>query len=183
MRSAFTLVELIVVIVVLAILSGAAIVKYNDYSVKAREAADVASIAGMNEALSQRYLANVVTGASEASRITTAAQVASVMQGDVLPFGIVLDGSQFVDQRGNRYDLEPETAVSAGRIALAVPAAGSENGGRNGNGNGNNGNGNGGGNGNGNNGNGNGNGGGNGNGNNGVGNGNGDGRLTGGGGD
>lgn len=120
MRRAFTLIELIVVIVVLAILSGAAIVRYYDHADKARSAADSGALAAINEALNQKYLANRMNNAPSASWVTLPAHVAPALEFDALPSGISIDGAQFVDQRGNRYDLIAETATAPARIALAA---------------------------------------------------------------
>lgn len=119
MRRAFTLVELIVVIVVLAILSGAAIVRYYDYGEKAKQSADMGSLGAINEALNQRYLAHRLHDVPQASWVTLPAHVAPALEFDALPNGITIDDAQFVDQRGNRYDLIPETATSPARIAIA----------------------------------------------------------------
>lgn len=120
MRRAFTLIELIVVIVVLAILSGAAIVRYYDHADRARSAADSGALAGINEALNQKYLANRMNNAPSASWVTLPAHVAPALEFDALPLGISIDGAQFVDQRGNRYDFIAETATAPARIALAA---------------------------------------------------------------
>jgi prepilin-type N-terminal cleavage/methylation domain-containing protein len=52
---AFTLVELIAVVVVLAILSGIAIPRYFDYSARAREAACKSALGGMRTAIANFY--------------------------------------------------------------------------------------------------------------------------------
>lgn len=124
MRRAFTLVELIVVIVVLAILSGAAIVRYYDYTDKARESADAGALGGINEALNQKYLANRMADAPQSAWVTLPAHVALALEFDALPFGIVINNGEFVDQRGNRYELIPETVSSPARIAPAAAGAG-----------------------------------------------------------
>ncbi len=61
-RSAFTLVELIVVIVLLAILSGVAIPKYIDFTVKAREAAARGTLGAVHSAVGQFYTNQMVLG-------------------------------------------------------------------------------------------------------------------------
>lgn len=60
-RSAFTLVELIVVIVVLAILSGVAIPKYFDYAARARESACKATLGAVRSAVANYYSNQLVT--------------------------------------------------------------------------------------------------------------------------
>lgn len=62
MGRAFTLVELIAVIVVLAILSGIAIPRYFDYSARAREAACKGALSGMRSAIANFYANASVDG-------------------------------------------------------------------------------------------------------------------------
>lgn len=123
-HSGFTLIELIVVIVVLAILSGAAIVRYYDMAGSARTSADMGSLAGINEALNQKYLDNRMNSATASAWITTPGQVASVMQWDSLPHGITISNGQFVDQRGNSYAFVAETQTSPARIAVSGAGGG-----------------------------------------------------------
>lgn len=123
--AAFTLVELIVVIVVLGVLAGVAIPKYYDYTTAARTSADEASIAGINEALSHAYLDHRVTGAGSSSWITALSQVAGVMDTGELPHGITISGSNLVDQRGNTYALTAETAAAPAHVDLVVSGGGS----------------------------------------------------------
>lgn len=58
---AFTLVELIVVIVVLAILSGVAIPKYFDYAAKARESAAKGTLGSVRSGIANFYSNQLVT--------------------------------------------------------------------------------------------------------------------------
>lgn len=118
-RAAFTLVELIVVIVVLAILAGVAAPRLFDMSPQAKRSADLGAIAGMNEALQQKFGHNRITAANASSWVTSPAQVATLMETGALPSGITLQGSVFIDQRGNAYTFIPETAAAAARIASA----------------------------------------------------------------
>ena len=62
---AFTLVELIAVIVVLAILAGVAVPKYFDYTAKAKESATKAALGGVRAAIANYYANSIVnTGAA-----------------------------------------------------------------------------------------------------------------------
>ena len=61
---AFTLVELIVVIVVLAILSGVAIPKYFDYAAKAKESACRGTIGATRSAVANFYANSIVNTAT-----------------------------------------------------------------------------------------------------------------------
>jgi prepilin-type N-terminal cleavage/methylation domain-containing protein len=57
---AFTLVELIAVIVVLAILAGVAVPKYFDYTAKAKESATKAALGGVRAAIANFYANSIV---------------------------------------------------------------------------------------------------------------------------
>jgi prepilin-type N-terminal cleavage/methylation domain-containing protein len=63
-RQAFTLVELIVVIVLLGILSGVAIPKYIDYTVKAKEAAARGALGAVHSAVGHFYTYQMVQGSA-----------------------------------------------------------------------------------------------------------------------
>jgi Tfp pilus assembly protein PilE len=63
-RSAFTLVELIVIIVVLAILSGVAIPKYIDYTTNAKAAVGKGTLGAVRSAVVNYYAASNLTGAA-----------------------------------------------------------------------------------------------------------------------
>lgn len=125
-RDAFTLIELIAVLVVLAVLSGVALPRYFDYSARAKESADSASIAAINTALNDRFLQNRLADADAASWITDPQDVASVMEGEELPFGITLDNQQFTDQRGLTYDFVAETESAPARLGEIDPDAGGD---------------------------------------------------------
>ncbi len=114
----FTLIELIVVLVVLAVLSGVALPRYFDYSARAKESADLASIAAINTALSDIFVRHRMEDADSGSWITAATEVASVMEGDELPFGITLDNGDFTDQRANTYTFIAETETAPARLVL-----------------------------------------------------------------
>jgi len=116
----FTLIELVAVLVVLAILAGVALPRYFNRGDQAKQAADEQVLAVINTALVQKYTANRMNSAPSNQWITQMSQVASVLQFDSLPSGTHLSGNDFVDQRGNRYVLTPETETSAARVAVAA---------------------------------------------------------------
>lgn len=118
-RRAFTLIELVAVLVVLAILAGVALPRYLNRGNEAKESADEHVLAAINTALIQRYTNNRVNDAPSGQWITQMAQVPAVLQFDALPSGTRINGTEFIDQRGNRYVLTPETATSAARIGVA----------------------------------------------------------------
>lgn len=80
-RSAFTLVELIVVIVVLAILSGVAIPKYFDYAAKARESACKGTLGAVRSAIANFYSNQLVnSGTGTYPSLVQMQAVGTVMQ-------------------------------------------------------------------------------------------------------
>ncbi len=115
-RRGFTLVELIAVIVVLAVMAGIAIPKYIDSSVKAKEAADVAAIAGITSAMQMAFFDHQLNNAPSSEYITSVNSVGTIMETGELPLGIVIDGVYLKDQRGHRYLLITETSTSAARL-------------------------------------------------------------------
>lgn len=77
----FTLIELIVVIVVLAILSGVAIPKYFDYAAKAREAACKGTLGAVRAAIANFFANQIVTtGTGSYPTLTNVQTTGSVMQ-------------------------------------------------------------------------------------------------------
>jgi MSHA pilin protein MshA len=122
---AFTLIELIAVMIVLAVLAGVAVPRYIDYSSQAATAADTASIKVINEALNHAYMNHRVTNAAPAAWITSVTQIGSLMDTGSMPANITISGAQLVDQRGNTYVLTAETAASAARVTLVIPGGGS----------------------------------------------------------
>ena len=83
-RSAFTLIELIVIIVVLAILSGVAIPKYIDYTAKAKESAARATIGAARSAIANFYANSALTGTAAWPTLTQMQTAGTVMQ-EALP--------------------------------------------------------------------------------------------------
>src|SRR5258706_3492295 len=83
-RRAFTLVELIVVIVVLAILAGVAIPKYINYSANAKAAATRGVLGGVRSAVANFYANSALTGTPTWPTLVQVQTTGSVMQ-EVLP--------------------------------------------------------------------------------------------------
>jgi prepilin-type N-terminal cleavage/methylation domain-containing protein len=80
---AFTLIELIAVIVVLAILSGIAIPKYFDYAAKAKESSCKGTLGGVRSAIANWYANSALTSTAaypSLSQLTTFGASTSVMQ-------------------------------------------------------------------------------------------------------
>lgn len=79
-RRAFTLIELIAVIVVLAILSGVALPKFFDYSAKAKESACRGVLGGVRSAIANFYSDSAVSGTTVYPTIAELRTVGTVMQ-------------------------------------------------------------------------------------------------------
>lgn len=79
-RGAFTLIELIAVIVVLAILSGVALPRFFDYSAKAKESACRGALGGVRSAIANFYSNSAVNGTPVYPTIAQLRTVGTVMQ-------------------------------------------------------------------------------------------------------
>ncbi|MEM1424680.1 MAG: prepilin-type N-terminal cleavage/methylation domain-containing protein [Planctomycetota bacterium] len=79
-RRAFTLIELIAVIVVLAILSGVAIPRYLDYSERARSSALQGALGGMRSGIANFYANSALDGTASYPTIAELTAVGTVMQ-------------------------------------------------------------------------------------------------------
>jgi len=112
----FTLIELIAVIVVLAILAGVALPKFIDYSDKAKEAADEASISAIQTALDTAYTQHRLEDSPKTEWVLWVGAIKDVMESGELPDGIVQGiskvGYKLQDQRGNTYSFTAETATA-----------------------------------------------------------------------
>ena len=83
-RRAFTLIELIVVIVVLAILSGIAIPKYIDYTANAKASATKGTLGGTRSAIANFYANAAANGAAAFPTLVQMQTLGTVMQ-EALP--------------------------------------------------------------------------------------------------
>ncbi len=81
---AFTLVELIVIIVVLAILSGVAIPKYIDYTTSAKASAAKATLGAVRSAIANFYANSALTGTATYPTLVQMQTLGTVMQ-EALP--------------------------------------------------------------------------------------------------
>ena len=79
-RRAFTLVELVAVMVVLAVLAGVAIPKYFDYSDRAKAAAIEGSLGGVRTGLANYYANEAVDGEAEYPDFVEFTTIGTVMQ-------------------------------------------------------------------------------------------------------
>lgn len=77
---AFTLIELIAVIVVLAILAGVAIPKYFDYSANAKSAATKGTLGGARSAIANYYANSAVSGTAAYPTLVQLQTVGTVLQ-------------------------------------------------------------------------------------------------------
>ena len=77
---AFTLIELIAVIVVLAILSGVAIPKYFDYAANAKASSCKGTLGGVRSAIANFYANSAVNGNAQYPALNQVTAVGTVMQ-------------------------------------------------------------------------------------------------------
>lgn len=82
-RRAFTLVELIAVMVVLAVLAGVAIPKYFDYSDRAKASAIEGSLGGVRTGLANFYSNTAIEGDGKYPEFVEFTTIGTVMQEDV----------------------------------------------------------------------------------------------------
>ena len=115
-RRAFTLIELIAVVVIMAILVGIALPKFYDHSTAAKNAADRAAVGAINTALRMAYVEHRMNDAAASQWIDDVADIAAIMNHGMLPEGLTIASGKIVDQRGNTYTLTNETAAIAGTI-------------------------------------------------------------------
>lgn len=85
MRRAFTLIELIAVIVVLAILAGVAIPKYLDYSDRARSSALQGTLGGIRAGIANFYANSSIDGEASYPTLAELTTVGTVMQESMPP--------------------------------------------------------------------------------------------------
>ncbi len=108
---AFTLIELVVVIVVLAILSGVAIPKYLDYSAKAKESAVKATLGAVRASIANWYANQVVSTGTGAYPTLTQLQTNGVVMAEAIP--------------GNPYTSNNSADISAATWSTTPPISGS----------------------------------------------------------
>lgn len=83
-RRAFTLIELVAVIVVLAILAGVALPKYFDYAAQARESACKGALGGIRAGIANFYANSAIQGTPQYPTLAELIDPGDVMQ-DILP--------------------------------------------------------------------------------------------------
>jgi prepilin-type N-terminal cleavage/methylation domain-containing protein len=82
-RHAFTLIELVAVVIVLAVLGGVAVPKYFDHTARAKTAATQGVLGAIRSALAAYYQNSAVTGTPRYPSATDLATAGVVIQGDV----------------------------------------------------------------------------------------------------
>ena len=113
---AFTLIELIVVIVVLAILSGVAIPKYFDYASNAKQSATKGILGGVRSAVANFYANSAVQGTPAYPTLTQLQTVGTVMQEPMAASPYATNAATAGDVAAATYPADP--------IATPPPVAG-----------------------------------------------------------
>lgn len=111
--AAFTLVELIVVIVVLAILSGVAIPKYIDYSSRAKESAARATLGAVRSGIANFYANSALTGTTTYPTLTEMQTLGTVMQ-EAIPANPYQTGASAASIAAATWAATPPISGSAG---------------------------------------------------------------------
>lgn len=125
---AFTLIELIAVIVVLAVLAGVALPRYFSYRDAALEAADAGALGGIAAAFNHAHLYHRMMDSPSSQWITSLTDIASAMETGMLPTGLMIQGELLYDQRGNAYFLIAETATTPARLVPYTDGGGGSDG-------------------------------------------------------
>jgi prepilin-type N-terminal cleavage/methylation domain-containing protein len=112
-RRAFTLIELIAVLVVLAILSGIALPKYLDYAARARASALQGALGGVRTGVASYYANSSVTGTAAYPTLAQLTTTGTVMQ-EAIP----------KNPYNGRSDVVAATAVQAGARTVVAGGAG-----------------------------------------------------------
>jgi Tfp pilus assembly protein PilE len=110
---AFTLVELIVIIVVLAILSGVAIPKYIDYTANAKASAAKATLGAVRSAIANFYANSALSGTAAFPTLVQMQTLGTVMQ-EALPSNPYVTGASSASIVAATWAATPPTAGAQG---------------------------------------------------------------------
>ena len=112
-RKAFTLIELIAVIVVLAILAGVALPKYFDYAAQAKESACKGVLGGVRAGVANFYANSAISGTAGYPTYAELTTVGTVMQ-EPIPENPYNDLATLKDEDGNYVAANPPVDGTTG---------------------------------------------------------------------
>jgi len=112
-RRAFTLIELIAVIVVLAILAGVALPKYFDYSAQAKVSATKGTLGGIRAGIANFYANAAISGAARYPTLAEFNALGTVMQ-EPLPENPYNNASSVRDAAGTWVQANPPVSGAQG---------------------------------------------------------------------
>ena len=112
-RRAFTLIELIAVIVVLAILSGVALPKFFDYSAQAKVSACKGAIGGVRAGIANFYANTALTGTARYPTYSELTTTGTVMQ-EPIPENPYNGDSDVLDADGTWDASDPPVVTTGG---------------------------------------------------------------------
>ncbi|MFG0257470.1 MAG: type II secretion system protein [Phycisphaerales bacterium JB043] len=126
---AFTLIELIAVLVILAVLSAIALPRLFDYSDESKAAADSYIFSAISEGLVSIYRTHRIEDAPSSEYITTLDDLGRALEMDELPTGWHISGNRLYNHQGHEYTLIAETDTSPARLELTSSGGGGGGGG------------------------------------------------------